>query len=200
MEKLQTIVLARDERAVLQGLGELGAVQLTHTAWGPDTTPPVVAERFEDINRYDRIRSRVQELRKSLEILSPSGEPGRTAETTLDLAEKDIHSLERQSAELLSHRQRIVQRQKELGGISDQISHYRGFGIPLTGLDQFSFLHFVTGSLPVQNFDSLRREIGDAAALFPLTQQKGQADSVRYCRLSAMACSGESVGTGGFSA
>ena len=61
-----------------------------------------------------------------------------------------------------------------MAAISERVSSYRGLEIPLDGLDQFSFLHFVTGSLPAQNLEGLGKEVGDNVALLPLAQQKGQ--------------------------
>ena len=79
---------------------------------------------------------------------------------------------------LLGNRQRLTQRRKELTNTSEQVSSYRGLDIPLDGLDQFSFLHFVTGSLPAQNFEGLGNEVGDNVALLPLAQLKGQQSIV----------------------
>ena len=93
---------------------------------------------------------------------------------TLNQAEESLRPMEQQSGDLLGHRQRLIQRQKELTAICERVSCYRGLEIPLDGLDQFSFLHFVTGSLPAQNLESLGKEVGDNVALLPLAQQKGQ--------------------------
>ena len=173
MMRLQAIVLAQDERAVLKGLGQLGAVHLTRTQSGPDTAPLAPTDRTGELARYDRIRARVQELRQSLEILPLSKEP-RPTEMTLNQAEESLRSMEQQSGDLLGNRQRLIQRQKELAAICERVSCYRGLEIPLDGLDQFSFLHFVTGSLPAQNLEGLGKEVGDNVALLPLAQQKGQ--------------------------
>jgi len=199
MMRLHAVVLAQDERAVLKGLGQLGAVHLTHTQSGPDTAPLAPTNRTGELARYDRIRARVQELRKSLEILPLSkgaaeidsslrereGDartalPGEGAtqapliEMTLNQAEESLRPMEQQSGDLLGHRQRLIHRQKELTTTCEQVSCYRGLEIPLDGLDQFSFLHFVTGSLPAQNLETLGKEVGDNVALLPLAQQKGQ--------------------------
>ena len=75
MMRLHAVVLAQDERAVLKGLGQLGAVHLTRTQSGPDTAPLAPTDRTGELARYDRIRARIQELRKSLEIPPLSKEP-----------------------------------------------------------------------------------------------------------------------------
>jgi V/A-type H+/Na+-transporting ATPase subunit I len=173
MMRLQAIVLAHDERAVLTVLGQLGAVHLTRTPSGPDTAPLDPTDCAEDLTRYDRMRARIQELRKSLEIPSLPKKP-RLTEKTLSEAEEGLRFMEQQSGDILGHRQRLMQRQKELAGISERVSPYRGLEIPLTGLDEFSFLHFVTGNLPAQNLERLGSEVGDNVALLPVSQQKGQ--------------------------
>jgi V/A-type H+/Na+-transporting ATPase subunit I len=173
MMRLQAIVFAHDERAVLTGLGRLGVVHLTATRPGSDTAPLGPIDRTGELARYDRIKARIQELRKSLDIPFLSKET-RPWEKSVDQAEETLQSLEEEGAALLAHRQRLMQRKKELTGIADQMSPYRGVDIPLSGRDEFSFLHFVTGSLPTQNLGRLEKEIGDNVALLPLAEQKGQ--------------------------
>jgi V/A-type H+-transporting ATPase subunit I len=198
MLRLQVVVLAQDERAVLKGLGQLGAVHLTYTHPGPDTAPLAPIDQTAELERYNRIRSRVQEFRQSLEItpqmrdkmkaplkkdlLNSQDERKGEANTALlgegatqaTLIDEILQSLEQKSEDLMRHRQRIIQRQKELTAICDRVSCYRGLDIPLDGLDQFSFLHFVTGSLPAQNLEGLGKEVGDNVVLLPLARQKGQ--------------------------
>ena len=192
MMRLQAVVLARDERTVLKSLGQLGAVHLTRTQFESDTTSLTPVSHVGEMAMYDRIRSRVQELRKSLEVpplskkqieisSSHSEREGVALAASLlegatqaPLIEDNLYSLEQKSKDLSERRQGLIQRQKELAGISEQVSRYHGFEIPLSGLDQFSFLHFITGSLPAQNLENLEKEIGDNVALLPLVQQKGQ--------------------------
>ncbi|MBA4418527.1 MAG: hypothetical protein C0392_11565 [Syntrophus sp. (in: bacteria)] len=188
MMRLHAVVLAQDERAVLKGLGQLGAVHLTRAQSGPDTAPLAPIDHTGELARYDRIRVRIQELRKPLEMNSPAVSNGistrrvivpllkeaEPSEITLEQADTSLRAMEQQSGDLLAHRQRLLQRQNELTATFERVSRYRGIEIPLDGLDQFSFLHFVTGSLPAQNLESLGKEVGDNVALLPLAQQKGQ--------------------------
>lgn len=243
MMRLKAVVLAQDERAVLNCLGRLGAVHLTRTQPEPDMAPFAPVERPGESARYDRIRARIQELRESLEIplvpkepqpgkrgaakanerrlLSPQSKPEtsvqdqeastalpvegatqapvekdvfhskREEETprtlfgegttqaplmtmTMDRAEDDLRFLEHESSGPLERRQRLIQHRKELAAVHERLSFYRGLEIPLAGLDRFSFLHFVTGSLPIQNLENLKKEVGENVVLHPLAQQKGQ--------------------------
>ena len=173
MMRLRVLVLAQDERAVLKGLGQLGAVHLTHTHPGPDTAPLPPIDNTAELIRYDRIRSRIKEFRQSLEILPLTTELRLKEEFTTNQADEILQSLEQKSEELLAHRQHIVQRQKELANLCERVSNFRGFDIPLDEC-QFSFLRFVTGSLPAQNFDRLQKEVGDNVVLLHSTRQKGQ--------------------------
>jgi V/A-type H+-transporting ATPase subunit I len=184
MMRVNAIVLAQDERRMLKGLGALGAVHLTRTRSGPDTALLAPTDYTGELTRYDRIRTRIQALRQSLEIIpSPNGQRERGEEglTQVPLpamtpgeAETTLFSMEQRSAGLLEDRQNLVQRQKELAVMYERVSCYRGFDIPLTGSDEYSFLHFVTGSLPEQNLEGLEKEVGDNVVLLPLTQQKGR--------------------------
>ena len=177
MMHLHAVVLEQDERAVLKGLGQLGAMQLTRTRSGPDTAPLAPRDRTRELARCDRIRARVQELRRSLEI-RPSPKGPQITKMTLNQAEEELRSMEEQVAGPLSHRQSLMQRHRELAGTCERMSCYRGLDIPLDQPDRFSFLHFVTGSLPVQNLEDLKKEIGGNVALFTTAQQKGRQSLV----------------------
>ncbi len=191
MMKIRAIVLARDERAVLNDLGQLGVIHVTRSPFDPDTAHLTFSDHSGELARYDLIRARVLELRKALDIPSPPKESsgispldaeleGKTRAPADEMAadgqlvEQRLRLLEQQSAKLLENRQRIIQRQKEIVAISDQVLPYRGLELPLDGLDRFSFLHFVTGTIPPENLKDLEKEIGDNVALLPLTQQKGK--------------------------
>jgi V/A-type H+-transporting ATPase subunit I len=172
MMRLQALVLAQDERVVLKGLGQLGAVHLTYTNPGADTAPLAPIDHTSELSKYDRIRARARELRQSLEIPPLTTELRPREGFTANQAEEILQSLEQQSGELMMHRQRIIQRQKELANLCERVASYRGFEIPLDE-QQFSFLHFVTGSLPAQNLENLGNEVGDNVVILPLARKKG---------------------------
>jgi V/A-type H+-transporting ATPase subunit I len=241
MMRLKAVVLAQDERAVLNCLGRLGAVHLTRAKPDPDMAPFALVEHLSELARHDRIRGIIRELHESLEIPSLPKEaparkraPGKADEPhhppdrsdtrsprqevstapaeeeatktaaerdwlrsefegetprtlfgegttevppmpmTIDRAEDSLGLFQDRCSRLLERRQLLSEHNKELSVIHERLSFYRGLDIPLTRPDQFSFLHFVTGSMPVQNFDNLRKEVGKNVVLHPLAQQKGQ--------------------------
>ncbi len=182
MMRLRAVVLERDERAVLKGLGRLGAVQLTHTQAGPDTAPLVPRDRSEEAARCGRIRSRVEELRRSIgsqpASIEPRGKGAATPSTTprgkamtLSLAEAKLSSIEERVAGPLQGRRRLAERQRELSDTCARTSSYRGLGISLDRDERSPFLHFVAGSLPLENLEDVKARVGEGAVLFPLRRR-----------------------------
>lgn len=94
------------------------------------------------------------------------------AEMSLAQAKEKISVMEQAAGELLNQRPQLAKRAGELTAAGRQLSDYRGLGIPLDQPDEASFLHFVTGSLPPENFEKLQSEIGGNVALLPLPAQK----------------------------
>ncbi len=173
MLHLQLLILTSCERAVLEGMGNLGAVHLTRTQPELETAMLSPADHTAEMSQYDRIKSRIQELRQSLEI-SPLLEAPKTLSLTLVQAEEKLLTMEQRCKNLLVRRQSILHRLKELSGIGERLSPYHGLDIPLDGPERYLFLHFVTGNLPIQNYEGLLNEVGDRAIVFPSVQQKGQ--------------------------
>ena len=197
MMQLHAVVLEQHERAVLTALGQLGAVQLTRTASGPDTAPLAPRDRTAELARCDRIRTRVEELRRLLEICPPPKGLHAT-EMTLHRTEEKLRSMEEKVAGPLSHRQSLMQRQRELTATCERMSPYRGLDIPLDQPDQFSFLHLVTGSLPVEGFEDLEKDIGENVALFPTARQRGLQSLVAITTLQGRSALESALQQAGF--
>jgi len=173
MMRMSAIILEKDEREVLQTLGRLGVVQLTRLPPGQESAAMGVRDLSAEITRYERFRVRIEEIRRLVEVPMPAGgEPP----AGLDLAGIDerLRSMEEHIDEVSDLRRAYRQRQRELIALRDQVSDYRGLDVPLDSPDHFSFLHFVTGSLPEKNFESLRAELGNKVALVALEGKKGR--------------------------
>lgn len=170
MMQLRVVVLERDQHAVLHGLGQFGAVQLTRTHCGPDTAPLTPRDRAQEVTRCTRMRTRVDELRRSVGIQAKKAP--QEARITLNDAEEALGLMEEKAKDPVQRRAQLIDRQRELTGLTEQTSCYRGLDIPLDHQERFSFLHFVTGSLPAQNLDNLRTQLGENIILFPLDLEK----------------------------
>jgi V/A-type H+/Na+-transporting ATPase subunit I len=173
MVRLQAVVLERDEHAVLRGLGQLSAVQFTRVEPGPDTAPLPPRDRPEELARCNRIQTRCEAVRKSLGDQSAPG-IRRTVEMDLNEAEERLTAMEERITGPAERRLRLMERKRELTELFARSSCYRGLGIPLDGDDQFSYLHFATGTLPAQNLEYLESNVGRNTILLSLGQQKGR--------------------------
>ena len=80
--------------------------------------------------------------------------------------------MEEQSSAPLKRRQQLLERIGELAAVGERVSDYRELAIPLDQPDESSFLHFVTGTLPAENFGKL--DVGDNVALLPLPERNGR--------------------------
>ncbi len=203
MRRLRALVLERDAHSVLQDWGELGAVELTRTLPGPESAPLPPRDRSTELARGERLRARIAELRRSLEI-PPVGEdgfrsggapwhrrPGRTQRgptrfarlpaagasvppMTLDQAEERLREMEARADEWLKRRRQLVERCATLDATCAQLSSVRDVDLPLDGFDRFAFLHFVTGSVPAENWEPLQPRAAESLVLLPLPVQKGR--------------------------
>lgn len=173
MLRLRALVLERDARAVLRNWGEVGVVQLTRTAPGPDAAPLAPRDRGGELARCHRLLARGAELRRTLGI--PIGyQPSAIGHSADDLsaAEQRLQSLEKEVGGLEQRRQQITARLAQLDATCKRLSPYRGLDVPLDGTDRFTFLHFATGSLPVANWAKLQQQAGADAALLPLPESE----------------------------
>ncbi len=172
MVHVSAVILERDERKVLEALGSLGAVQLTRSR---DVREISFANHDAEqrITEYDRLRLRVDEVIRLLEI--PPADPALQLEPmAIDDIESRLQVMEGHLTELVDLRRAYKQRQRENSILCQQVEGYRSLDIPLDGLDSFSFLHFVTGTVPAEHIEEVRAGIGPDTALITLPAQKGR--------------------------
>ena len=173
MMHLSAIILKRDERSVLEFLGEVGAVQLIQTAAGPETAPIAPNDVSTENDRYSRILADVEELRHDLEIVKGLDEV-HIENISIDEAEEKLGDIRDQIRQPLELRRHLMHQRNQLSVVCDQVSDFDGYNMPLDGCDSFSFLHFVTGSIPAEKMDSFRGSCGANTVLIPAMQEKGR--------------------------
>ncbi len=176
MRRLQAVVLARDERVVLCGLGELGAIHLTRV--GADTSLSNPPDHREAIARCDRLLARIHELAIPSVV-------GTFTTLTLDEVEEKLRQLEKRVADLHQRRQAAVQRRDKDAETSERIAPYRELEIPLDHVGAMEFLHFVTGSLPAGNMETLQNAVGATVTLLPLAVLGDRQPLVALCPRAA---------------
>ena len=171
MTRLSLLILKQDMRVVLRYLGQAGVAELTRATAGPDAAPLPAPVRSGEIERVKGLSTRLENLRR---LLPPrlSNRPAAPIETSLEQAAKQLDELEQQSGVLLKHRAELQKRLAELTVTAGRLSGYRGVDLPLDRSEDSSFLHFVTGSLPAKNFESLKAS--QEVAKLPLREQDGR--------------------------
>lgn len=173
MCRIHAMVLARDERVVLVALGTLGLVQLMRADPEVEATICCPRDNGQQFARWEQVLARVSDLRQSLE-LSPWINSSPPREMSLRQAESLLKEIEGQYSELGRRRQQLSRVTDEVATALDRVANYRGLDVPLDGPDKYSFLHFVTGSLPATNFEQLWRELSGNVVLLPLPPSKGR--------------------------
>ena len=172
MRRLQAIALARDERTVLRGLGELGAIHLTRAeAEAALSNPP---DHREAIARCDQLLARITEL--AIPFVAGTSTP-----LTLDEAEEKLRQLTERVADLRQRRQTAAQRRDAATETNERIAPYQELGIPMDKVGAMEFLHFVTGSLSVRNLEILQESVGENVAVLPLAVQGDRQPLVALC-------------------
>jgi V/A-type H+/Na+-transporting ATPase subunit I len=172
MMHLGAVILERDERIVLESLGNLGAVQLTRSREDKEISFANHSAE-QKITQYDRLRLRIEEVIRVLEIPS-AGRAAVPEGMAIDELEGRLQVMEGHLTEVLDLRRAYRQRQRENAVLCQQVEGYRDLDIPLDGADTFSFLHFVTGTIPAEHIEGARAQLGRDTALVTLPAQKGR--------------------------
>jgi len=111
MKRLSVVVLERDERTVLRGLGALGAVHLVRTGAGPDTAPQDPPDRSDSLARCDDLLGRIDTIGRQLELERlPDVTDEDLPEISLDDVQRRLKPIETRTDEVLQHREVTLQR------------------------------------------------------------------------------------------
>ena len=156
MMRLNVIVLQHDERTVLRGLGELGAVQLVRTPAGPETAPLDPPDSSSERARCVALRFRITELRRRLELPPPAPLSPDIKILTLSEIEEGLQDLEQRADKLLGKCDVLQKQWGQVAALVEQMQVYRNVDIPFDELGDSNFLHFALGRLPNENMDALR--------------------------------------------
>jgi len=175
MKRLNVVVLERDERTVLRGLGDLGAVHLVRTSAGPDTAPQNPPDRSEALARCDDLLARIAAVGRGLELESlPDVTGAEVPELTLDAVEQRLATIEGRTAGVLRQREATLQRWGRVTALLDQVQAYEGLELSFDQVSRFSFLHFAIGSLPAENLATFEQRVGNNVVLLPLGEAEGR--------------------------
>ena len=162
MKRLSVVVLERDERTVLRGLGALGAVHLVRTGAGPDTAPQDPPDRSDSLARCDDLLGRIDTICRQLELERlPDVTDEDLPEISLDDVQRRLKPIETRTDEVLQHREVTLQRWGRVTALLDQMEAYEGLELSFDQVGRFSFLHFAIGSLPAEHLAAFEHQTGD---------------------------------------
>jgi V/A-type H+-transporting ATPase subunit I len=171
MVQVSALVLKRDERAVLYGLGRAGAVHLSRTEAGPQTAPLDPPDRSPDLAHCDDLLRRLENVYQALDIADR--QPGdKTVTMTLDQVDQRLLAIEQQVEEVARRTAQLERQWGQATALLDQISGYQDLELPLEQLGSSAFLHFAVGSLPDENLAELHSAAGGNVVLLPLDKRE----------------------------
>ena len=174
MQRMSVVILERDERPVLRGLGRLGAMHLVRTKAGPDTAPQEPPDRSADLARCDGMLVRIGTLVRRLEIEALAAPLVEPSEWSLDAAAGRLEAVETQANDMLKRKEGLRERWGYLATLAEQASAYEGVELPLEQLGQLSFLHFALGSLPAESLEELKAKVGENVVLLTMPEREGR--------------------------
>lgn len=171
MERLSAVVLKRDERTVLRGLGREAAVHLVRTEAGPETAPQEPRDRSDDLGRCDALLGRISSLVRRLDVEELPEPASEMSELSIQEIEGRLAAAEDQAAGLTDRLETVQGQWGQVTSLLDQVSAYEGLALPIEQLEKLSFLHFATGRLPSEHVTRLCDEVGDNVVLLPLSEE-----------------------------
>lgn len=167
---LEAVILKQDERAVLKEIGKIGAVHLEKTRSGYGDEAKESTELLSIAQKIEQLQGRILELRQMLN-LPFSEKTYKPQEMTVEKAEEIFNEIDNRCKELITRRHELIQKQKEIRDIIERYTLLSGYELPLLKEEQFTFLHFVVGSIPVNNLEGLEN-LKNKTVTLPLTRIK----------------------------
>ena len=178
---LRAVVLLRDERNVLRGLGDLGVVHTTKSEAGPESAPIAPPNNAIEMQRCDEAVSRIDALLEAFgQPVDPAqAEGGSTAtapaQISLFEAEHRISAIETALDSLNKRTAEAETRCTTVRTVVEQLNSFKQVNLPFSELGNFSFLHFAIGSMPSAKIDELRDELADNVVLLPLPRNESNS-------------------------
>ncbi len=177
MKYLRAVVLSRDERNVLRGLGDLGVVHTTKSEAGPESAPIAPPDNAAEMSRCDVLVSRIDALLEAFAqpVAQADAEDATPAQIPLYEAERQVAAIETALNSLQTRTAEAEARCTTVRTVVEQLSSFKQVKLPFSELGNFSFLHFAIGSMPSAKIDDLRDELADNVVLLPLPRNQSNS-------------------------
>lgn len=184
MQRLRLLALRRDERALLERLGELGLIQLTV---GPATQAGLGQRDFAaEQARWGDLAARASKLRSQLVTELRLEEDGRVSPLAGSDLEGQLRDLESRATTLLQERGRLREQRETLERQSTEAQAYAEALEALEDVRAPGLLRLILGTVPDDRLSALT---GPGAAFLPLAHHHGNR------ALLAVTCDGHLAAT-----
>lgn len=206
MKFLKAVILSRDKRGVLRGLGKLGVLHLAEAPAGTETAPIAPPDNAEERSRCNaliaRIDSLLDDFRKSAgDLQENAGETAAPDEPVpLATAEAEVAKIEAACASL---KKRIAEMETHAGAVQtvvEQLNSFRDVNLPFSELGKFSFLHFAIGNIPADNIEMLRDKLAGNVVLLELPRSRKDRAVVAVTSRTGRFAMETALGKSGFKA
>ncbi len=186
MSRLEAVLLKKDARAVLRGLGAAGALELAVSAPGPDTAPSAPADNRPALDDCAWLLARLAALRRELGAAARAAAPGR--ELDYKSASEVVAEWETRASAPLGKRRDLAAEAARLSAERERLAVYSGLALPAES-SGFSYLFCSVGIVPAGSLPALGSKLSGNAVLVPLSENGG------CLRLAALAsrASGEAL-------
>jgi V/A-type H+-transporting ATPase subunit I len=171
MVRLRAVILERDERAVLQALGELGLLHLIRARAGPETAPLEPPEAVGGTPPWDSFQERMERLRGALGIQWVEARP---SDGSPDDIERGLRSMEERARELLGRREELLRRREELSDLAARLRSYVGLGIRLDRIGTSSVVVLLVGTVPEGALQELQERVAGHSLVLALAARQGE--------------------------
>lgn len=178
---LRAVVLSRDERNVLRGLGSLGVLQLAAAEAGPETAPVAPPDNGDELEQCGSLVSRIASLEKEFAKDLPDGPAGKNRREAEDdeilprsFIEADVGRIEKELAGLKGRVSEAETRTGAIQTVMEQLTSFKDVDLPFSELDKFSFLHFAVGSIASEKLDEVKDQVAGNVVLIPLPRGGGR--------------------------
>jgi len=169
MERLEAALLKKDSRAALRGLGEAGALELINAAEDGGGRREVE----NPVTAGGAALRRVEELRRSLALEGAALPPAREELCQASVRE-GLTELEAGAEEALKLVRELSAEYARLSVEAEKLGPYGSLPLPLSGLNEFSYIYCEAGALPAGNLAALRAGAPAGCVILPLEEKNGR--------------------------
>ncbi|MDP2865178.1 MAG: V-type ATPase 116kDa subunit family protein [Elusimicrobiota bacterium] len=172
MSRLEAVLLKKDARSALRGLGGEGAVEIINSAPGPETAPAAPADNSRALAACSALLARLGALRRDLGLapLAAAGKPGMDYAAAVSALEE----LESGAAALFKRHKELSAEAAALSRESERLAVYAGLALPPAGAGKFNFLYCAAGSVPAGKLRGLLARLPADTVLVPLAEKEGR--------------------------